>query len=112
MFSFYLFAKLFQNKFQKQPNENQSDTHLFTHFADKFQNVKRCVFDGFCWFFCMFSFYLSAKLFQNKFQKQPNENLRDKSPFTHFADKFPNCKRVCNPCVFIMFSFGSFYKLF
>jgi hypothetical protein len=44
MFSFYLFAKLFQNKKQKQPNWEPTDTHPFTHFCRQiFRNVKGCV---------------------------------------------------------------------
>jgi hypothetical protein len=64
------------------------DGYLFDLIQHFVENVKGCVFDGFSANFIMFSFYLSAKQFQNNFQKQPNENLRDKSPFTHFPDKF------------------------
>ena len=45
------------------------------------------------WVFCMFSFYLSAKLFKNKIQKQPNWEPNWQISFNVFCRHFfPNVK--------------------
>jgi hypothetical protein len=69
------------------------DGYLFDLIQHFVENVKGCVFDGFSVKFVMFSFYLSAKLFENKKQKQPNENLNQRYPFTNFPTIFPTISR-------------------